>query len=137
MMFSSHPTQILPELFFANSTIEWVEEFKYLGLTITNKLSFAKHINKVSLNISRVTGILINLRPIVPQDILFKLYYALAYPHLINHVVLWGSAPASHLRVLKTRLNNMLRVILGVRWTDGRPNVSTGILYRENNQLKI
>ena len=122
---------------FAGSVIEWVEEFKYLGLIITNKLSFNKHINKVSLNISRITGIFTNLRSVVPLEVLFKIYYALAYPHLMNHIVIWGSAPISHLRILTTRLNNMLRVILGIRWVDGRPVVSTDTMYKRNKVLKI
>ena len=137
MMFSSRPAHDLPELMFADSIIEWVNEFKYLGLTITNNLSYAKHINKVSLNVSRITGIFGNLRSVVPLEVLFKLFYALAYPHLISHIVIWGSAPASHLKVLATRLNNMLRVILGVRWTGGRPNVSTDVMYRGYNVLRI
>ena len=121
MLFNSHPTRNLPVLLFNNNPIDWIEEFKYLGLIITNKLSFTRHINRVSLNISRLTGVFTNLRSIVPQNIMFKVYYGLVYPHLINHVVVWGSAPPSHLRILTTRLNNMLRVILGVRWVDGRP----------------
>ena len=68
---------------------------------------------------------------------MFKLYYALVYPHLINHVVVWGSAPSSHLRILTVRLNNILRVILGVRWVEGRPDVHTDCMYRANNILKI
>ena len=137
MMFSSRPTQDLPGLLFANSIVEWVDEFKYLGLTITNKLSYAKHIDRVSLNVSRVTGIFTNLRSLVPLYVLFKLFYALAYPHLINHIVIWGSAPASHLKVLTTRMNNMLRVILGVKWTDGRPNLNTDVMYRRNDVMKV
>ena len=137
MMFSSRPTRDLPELLFCDNNIEWVDEFKYLGLTITNKLSFSKHIDRVSLNVSRITGIFTNLRSVVPLDILFKLFYALAYPHLINHIVIWGSAPASHLKVLITSLNNMLRVILGVKWTNGRPNLGTNLMYRRSNVLKV
>ena len=136
MMFSSRPPQNLPEFIFADSVIEWVDEFKYLGLTITNKLCFSKHITRVSLNISRVTGMFINLRSVVPSEILFKIYYALAYPHLINHVVLWGSAPACHLRILNVRLNNLLRVILGIRWVNGRPTTSTNLMYKQNNLLE-
>ena len=66
-----------------------------------------------------------------------KLYYAMAFPHLTNHVVIWGSAPPSHLKVLTTRLNNMLRVIFGVRWIDGRPNVHTRDMYKTNNLLNV
>ena len=137
MMFSSCPTQNLPDMVFAGRVIEWVDEFKYLGLTITNKLSFARHINNVSLNISRVTGIFNNLRSVVPLKVLFKIYYALAYPHLMNHIVIWGSAPMSHLRILTIRLNNLLRVILGIKWINGRPMVNTETMYKTNRLLKV
>ena len=74
MMFSSRPTRDLPELLFFDRIIEWVDEFKHLGLTITNKLSFSKHIDRVSLNVSRITGIFTNLRFVVPLDVLFKFF---------------------------------------------------------------
>ena len=34
-------------------------------------------------------------------------------------------------------MNNLLRVILGVRWVDWRPEVNTVQLYKENNLLKL
>ena len=80
MMFSSRPTHDLRNLTFGGGTIEWVDEFKYLGLTITNRLSFAKHIDRISLNISRITGAFTNLRTIFPVNIMLKLYYALRTP---------------------------------------------------------
>ena len=49
-----------------------------------------------------------------------KLYHALAYPHIQNHIIVWGAAPASHLKTLEVRINNMLRVILGVTRINGR-----------------
>ena len=136
-MFSSRPTQNLPDFVFFGEKIDWVEEFKYLGLTITNRLCFAKHIDKVTLNISRLTGALANLSSIIPMQMMKKLYYALAYPHLINHIVVWGSAPSCHMSSLSVRLNNLLRVIFGIRWTNGRPSVSTDNMYEENNILKL
>ena len=137
MMFSSKPTQDLRDLRFANGVVEWVNEFKYLGLTLTSKLCFASHINRVALNISRITGALTNIRSIVPPYVLMKVYNALVFPHLTNHVVIWGSAPSCHLKVLVTRVNNLLRVILGVGWVDGRPSVCTDQMYRDNNLLRV
>ena len=63
-----------------------------------------------------------------------KLYYALIYPHLNNHVVVWGSAPPSRLRTLTVRINNLLRIILGVT---GRPSRSNNKLYKELSILKL
>ena len=137
MMFSSRPTQDSPELVFADEVIEGVDEFRYLGLIITNKLCFANHINRVALNISCITGISTNVRSIVPYHIVMKLYFALAFPHLMNHVVVWGSAPLCHLKMLATRQNNMLRVMSGVRWIDGRPGISTRGMYESSGIMNI
>ena len=106
-------------------------------MIISNKLCFAKHIQSVTLNISRITGAFSSLRTMIPIQIMIRLFYALAYPHLINHIVIWGSAPSCHLNSLCVRLNNLLRVILGVYWINGRPSVSTDDMYRSGGFLKI
>ena len=137
MMFKSRPTYELPSLSFGGEEIEWVTAFKYLGITITNNLNFSKHIENISLNVSRMTGTFTCLRTVVPRSVLMKLYYALIYPHLNNHVVVWGSAPPSHLRTLTVRINNLLRIILGVSWENGRPSRSNNELYKELSVLKL
>ena len=137
MMFSSRTTSNLPVVSFEGREIEWVKEFKYLGLTITNNLNFSRHINKVALNLSRITGSFINLRSFLPIPILIKLYYALAFPHIQNHIVLWGSAPASHLKNLTVRINNMLRIIKGVSRVNGRPTIGNDELYNQLGLLKL
>ena len=137
MMFTSRPIPDLPDLAFNDNIIECVSEFKYLGLTISKTLSFATHINNISLNVSRITGSLVNLRSFVPLHVLIKLYYALVFPHLTNNVIIWGSAPTSHMKRLTVRVNNMLRVILGVRWENGRPTVGTDEIYKQLGLLKV
>ena len=88
LMFTSRPTSNLPVMLFGGSEIEWISEFKYLGITITNTLNFSKHISNISLNISRITGSIVNLRSFLPTQILLKLYHALVFPHISNHIVL-------------------------------------------------
>ena len=137
MIFKSRPTPELPSFSFAGEEIEWVSEFKYLGMNIANNLNFSKHINSISLKVSRMTGTFTCLRSFVPRNILVKLYYALVYPHLNNHVIVWGSAPPSHLKSLIVRINNLLRTILGVVWENGRPLLSNNELYKQLNLLKL
>ena len=137
MFFSSRPCQNLPGFNFSGDVIEWVKEFRYLGLTLTNSLSYAKHINNITLNISRITGTLVGLRDFVPTYVLLKLYHALALPYVNNHLIIWGSAPASHLSRLKARINNLLRMILGVEWRDGIPLLGTTEMYKELKLLRL
>ena len=94
-------------------------------------MSFAKHIDNVSMKISRITGTFTILRTIVPTNILLKLYFALVYPHLTNHVVVWGSSPPSQLKKLLVRINTLLRTILGVTWVNGRPLLHNSELYKQ------
>ena len=137
MMFRSRVTPDLPSFSFAGSEIEWVTEYKYLGLTVTNNLNYSSHINDISLKISRITGTFTCLRTIVPRNVLIKLYYALVFPHLSNNITVWGSSPNSHLRSLIVRINNILRTILGVTWENNRPTISNAELYKELNILNL
>ena len=137
MMFTSRTTPELLDLSFGGEIIEWVKEFKYLGLTINNNLNFSRHIKNIALNVSRITGTFINLRPIMPLQIVVKLYYALVFPHLNNHIIIWGSAPPFHLNPLTVRINNLLRTILGVVRVNGRPTRSVNYLYQQLGFLKL
>ena len=137
MMFTSRPTENLPVMRFGGKEIEWISEFKYLGLTITRTLNFTKHIGNIALNVSRITGTIVNLRSIIPTQTLVKLYYALAYPHISNHIVVWGAATTSQLKNLTVRINNMLRMILGVVKINGRPTISNKELFKQLELLNL
>ena len=112
-------------------------EFRYFGLTVTNILTYTKHISNVSLNISRITGALVDMRDIVPFKVLIKLYSSLALPHLMHHIIIWGSAPACQMDRLFKRVNNLLRMILGIQWENWRPLVGTNELYKTLGILKL
>ena len=137
MIFNSRSIHNLPDFVFSGDVIEWVNEFKYLGLTLTNTLSYGKHINNVSLNISRITGAFVGIKDFVPLNILVKLFNALALPHLMHHIIIWGSAPAYQMDRLSVRINNLLRLILNVQWVNGRPLMGTDELYGTLGILKL
>ena len=48
LICSSNIVNHLPDFIFSGGTIEWVSGFKYLGLILTSKMSFGRHINKVA-----------------------------------------------------------------------------------------
>ena len=137
MMFSSRTTAELPEFVFSGGKIEWVSEFKYLGLILTNKLSFAKHINKVMLNVSRITGMMKSVRDFLPVSVCFKLYQALALPHVNLHLEIWGSAPAYLLNMLEIKMNNLLRVVFGIYRDGGIPVMGTREMYSTYGILRL
>ena len=137
MMFSSRTIAELPELIFSGDPIEWVSEFKYLGLILTNKLSFGKHINKVMLNVSRTTGMIMSVRDFLPQSVLLKLFQALALPHVNLHLEIWGSAPAYLMNMLEVKINNLLRVVFGIYRDGGIPVMRAHDMYRTYDILRL
>ena len=137
MFFSSRVVAQLPDLPFSGRNIEWVSEFKYLGLILTNKLSFGKHITKVALNVSRITGMLISVRDIVPRNVLLKIYYGLALPHINLHIEIWGAAPAYQLNTLEIKINNLLRLVFGIQRENGIPIMGTHEMYGTFKILRL
>ena len=62
--------------------INSVNKAKYLGILLDVKLTFSDHIKALEIKVSRSVGILSKLKYFLPQDALFKLYYALIHSHL-------------------------------------------------------
>ena len=139
MYFSSRPcpAEGLETIMFRNVEIEWVADYRYLGLNITNRMSYTQHIDRVSSRVSQYIGIFYYLNKILPLKVLILLYHSLVVPHLTLHVELWGSAPQTCINKLIIKQNKVLRAILGVAVINGRPAMGTAEMYRELNVLTL
>ena len=137
MYFNSRPVPELMDIYFSSEKIEWVDSFKYLGLTITRKMSFAEHIDRTVNRISRFSGIFFNLKFILPISILKMLYRSFVMPHLLLHIEIWGSSPSVHMSKLDIKINNLLRTIMGIQSVDGRPVIGTSAMYRQFGVLRL
>ena len=91
MIFFKHP-KVTPKLNISvnNNQIDQVDEFNFLGITIDQSVTWASHIRKISLKISRVIGISRKLKHTFPPYILRTIYNSLVHPHLIYGLNLWG-----------------------------------------------
>ena len=137
MYFDSRPIPELRTLSFNGREIEWVEEYKYLGLTITNKMSYFIHINNVVNHVSRFVGTFHCLRKVLPRSVLLMLYSSFVMPHIPLHIEIWGSAPAVYLSKLDIKINMLLRSIVGVKYIDFRPVLHTTDMYNQLGILKL
>ena len=82
---------IFPDLKINNITIDKVTDFKFLGLIISSNLKWNKHIDHISIKVSKVIGIMFRLKYIVPCDVLQTLYNSLIMPHFHYCLLAWGS----------------------------------------------
>ena len=139
MYFNSRPfpSEGLEDLYFREIAIEWVSDYKYLGLTLSNKMSFAPHIDLVSGRLSRFTGIFHHLRKIVPLSVLRTLYHSFILPYITLHIEVWGSAPEVYIHGLSVKQNKLLRAILGTPVVNGRPIGHVIDMYRNLNILTV
>ena len=82
---------VFPDLKINNITIDRVTDFKFLGLIISSNLKWNKHIDHISIKVSKVIGIMFRLKYIVPCDVLQTLYNSLIMPHFHYCLLAWGS----------------------------------------------
>ena len=86
----SHP--ICPQITIDNVSINEVTEFKFLGVTIDNKLKWKHHIDIIISKISVLTGILFRVRECINEKCLRQIYLSLIYPHIQYCSAIWGGA---------------------------------------------
>ena len=137
MMFSTRKTGVLQDISFDNEVIEWVREYKYLGLILTSTLSYGPHIDKICTRVSQYTGVFYHLCKYIPRKVLKLLYNSFVLPHFILHIEMWGSAPNWHLDRIVVKQNKLLRAVLGVQVVGGIPVMPTADMYISLNVLTV
>ena len=60
----------LPQLCVAETDIEYVDNFNFLGINIDKHLNWASHIKMISRKVLKTTGILNNLKYTLPKSVL-------------------------------------------------------------------
>jgi hypothetical protein len=73
-----------------NIKINRVSEFDFLGLTISETLSWKCHSDKIATKISKYSGILCKIKHYVPPYILRTLYCSMIQSHFTYCILSWG-----------------------------------------------
>ena len=138
MMFSQQNINFLPPIYFRNEILEWVREFRYLGLTLESKLSFRTHVNHIVNKAATCQGMLYTLSRYVSQKSLISIYYTLMFPHLTYQIIIWGGICPTLKSKIMIAVNKILRAILKVRFDMvGRPLMGTTVMYKRLSILKF
>ena len=82
MIFHNRHKEILTEYTFKinNMDIKQVESFNFLGITLSENLTWKMHTNLVSNKIARYLGIMKKLKTFIPTYILKSIYNSLILP---------------------------------------------------------
>ena len=135
MLFNSKKIKILPLIYFNNEIVEYVDNFKYLGLFIDNKLNFKLHTEHLCTKLSKVQGVLYAARQYFNRKSLILIYYALAYSVFTQSIIIFSKTFNVHLQPLRVLINNILRTILNVRRDEN--NIPTMTLNEMYSHLKL
>ena len=94
-----------------NRPVEFVKEFKYLGLTIDHKLTFQTHIDNIKKKVNQANGKIFYFKKVLPIRIVKHIFYSIIYPHLNLHITVWGGSTTTAMTPLITAVNKTIRNI--------------------------
>ena len=97
-------------------TINRVNETKFLGVMVDDKITWASHINYISKKISKGIGILCKARKYLPKNCLVTLYYSFIYPYLNYCLEVWGKATENILSKIFKLQKRAIRIISNMPW---------------------
>ena len=111
-----------------NSSIERVHNFDFLGLTISETLSWKQHVNKVCVHITKVLAMMRKLKHITNELILLKVYNALILSKINYAILCWGY---EHKRISSLQ-KKAIRIINKAKY-----NAHTDPIFKHLNLLKV
>ena len=103
--------QQLINIKMGNTTLEQVDEMKYLGVYIDSALTWNSHINYLSRILSRSAGIFSKLRYYVDRATILKTYHSLFNSHLQYGILCWGATSAENINRIQVLQNKAIRNI--------------------------
>ena len=104
------PTDI-PSLYLNNTAISLVDTYKYIGLILDSKLSWAPHVNSICDKLNIYFGVFYYLRCKTPQQLLRQVYFSTVFPRVHYGIELYGSCSQQILNKLQVKQNLLLKIL--------------------------
>ena len=108
--------------------IEKVETFNFLGITLSETMSWNHHVEKIRVKISKITGVMGRIKYQVSTKILLTIYNSLILSHLHYGILCWGFK--CH-KLFKSQ-KKAIRIICKTKY-----NAHTDSLFKKLKLLKI
>ena len=99
------------DLKIRDMTLQTTQDNKYLGVQIHEHLTSKKHIDLISMQVSRATAMLRYVSNILPQSILKNLYTSIVEPHFHYYSSVWGCRGKTEINRLQKSQNRAVWII--------------------------
>ena len=106
---------IIPKLKIQGNTIDYVFQYKYLGVTIDEILSFRAHLNNTIKLVAHKITTLNKIRCYISDDAAIKLYKTMILPYMDYGDIFFMNANSDQLKKLQTLQNRALRTCLNTQ----------------------
>ena len=108
-----------------NTSLEWVDTFRYLGFVITNKLKWGDHISAVTAKASCILNLLRRTMQGCCRDAKSRAYTALVRRILEYSAPVWAPHEQKHIDTLEKVQRRAARWVSGARWNKQHNSWST------------
>ena len=115
-----------------NKPIKQVNETKFLGVFIDNKLDWKTHIANKSNQIVKVVSILARLKHTISTTVLKTIYTSLILPHLMYGISAWGNVSNDEMKRITILQKKAIRHVCNARY-----NSHTSPLFKKLALLNI
>ena len=112
MLFSRKNTIQTPLVLINNVQINRVNEAKFLGVILDEKLSWSSHIKALKAKMARYVGIMYRIRPHIPLQVRVQIFHSFVQSHLNFCSLVWGFAARSHINSLFTQQKKGMRAVM-------------------------
>ena len=106
------------KIMFNGSTLERVDECKYLGVYIDSNLNWKCHINYLVKAVGPIVGVLYRVNKVLPTWVLKIIYFSLIHSKITYCISAWGAAKPSIVHPLVVIQKKAIRAICKVRYND-------------------
>ena len=103
------------KLFINEVEIEKVNETKFLGVILDDKLSWTAHLNALAKKLKCANGQINRIAKFVPEELRKTIYHTLFESHLTYGITVWGGVSHNKLKKVFNAQKHCLRILFGDR----------------------
>ena len=126
ILFTLKQLEQFPNLIFNNTLIQFVKDHKHLGLTLSNKGQWHKHIENILTSAARIIGVMWKLKFTLTRVTLNQINFSFVLPILEYSSIVWVGYSQQDSIALDRLQNETTRIVTGLT-----RSVSLENLYRE------
>lgn len=131
-MIFSNKTNINFDLTYNSESISQTTTFKYLGVTIDNKLNWNSQINITAKKTSAIAGLFRKIRKVTPHTLYKSILNSLFISQLTYGIIVWGSAAKTKLKKLQTIQNRAIKNLYKYKRDE-----NTKLIHQKHNIMTV